>query len=534
MKTGRPMEYIVRWPVIPGMTMFLRRPHAGPGSSPGTAHSGADQGVRRVAGARACPVSGTPAGCGARTAPAAAHALPTGRLALAAALGLASTAAILQLPGWPWPARLSLLAALACLIAWTVLRWADTPVAVAACLALVGLQVVSPLTLAATVVDPLLWLMAGAFVLSAALRLSGVAERLLRLGLGADGQRFDSLCGRLTLLIAATAFVIPSTSARAALLLPLCLGLMPHLSPAQARALALLCPTVILLSAGGVLTGAGAHLVTLDFVRTQGGPAWHWLDWLRLAGPFALGSCALATAVILRAVPPAERRQRVTVATPLAAPAAPTPWTHAQRPVAAIAALAVLGWATGATLGLQPAAVAVIAALAVLTGGTGLQPGRVLRQVEWRLLLFMAASQVLGEALLTSGAASALAAQALNGLALSQAAPGTLYALAAVVAVLAHGVVPSRTARAVVLLPTVVLPLAATGLNPALLAMLVVQGTGFCQTLSASAKPVAVFARVPGGFTPADLLRLASVLAPALVLWLLVHALWVWPALGLR
>jgi solute carrier family 13 (sodium-dependent dicarboxylate transporter), member 2/3/5 len=70
----------------------------------------------------------------------------------------------------------------------------------------------------ATLGHDLIWLLLAAFVISAVLRASGLIERAasaVTRRLGTVRQLFLGLTG----LIAATAFLIPSTSARAALLL---------------------------------------------------------------------------------------------------------------------------------------------------------------------------------------------------------------------------------------------------------------------------------------------------------------------------
>ncbi|WP_246713673.1 hypothetical protein [Rhizobium leguminosarum] len=64
---------------------------------------------------------------------------------------------------------------------------------------------------------------------------------------------------------------------------------------------------------------------------------------------------------------------------------------------------------------------------------------------------------------------------------------------AAVVATLSHLVITSRTARATILIPALALPVAALGVDPLNLVMVVTLASGFCQTLMVSAKPVALF-----------------------------------------
>ncbi len=100
------------------------------------------------------------------------------------------------------------------------------------------------------------------------------------------------------------------------------------------------------------------------------------------------------------------------------------------------------------------------------------------------------------------------------------------------IAVSAHLVITSRSARAAVLIPAVALPVAAFGHDPALIVMVATLGTGFCQTMMASAKPVAIFGTVEREtYQPADLLRLAVPLMPVFAGILATSALLVWPLL---
>ena len=107
--------------------------------------------------------------------------------------------------------------------------------------------------------------------------------------------------------------------------------------------------------------------------------------------------------------------------------------------------------------------------------------------------------------------------------------------LAIAVATFAHIVLASRTARATVLIPAVALPLAGFGVSPASLIMVTAIGSGFCQTLMVSAKPVALFGGMePPAFSPSDLLRLALMLALPFIALLALFALVIWPAVGLE
>lgn len=449
----------------------------------------------------------------------------------AALLAGAGAAVHWGLPALAPAARWALFVFGAAIVAWTVLELDETPVALAAALALLATGATSAERFYAGLGDDFIWLLVGAFVMAAVLQASGLAERWA-LQLVASAATPAALMFRLTVFIAATAFVVPSTSGRAALLLPVFLALALALpEPRLVRALALLFPSVILLSACASMLGAGAHLVALDFMHRLGGDAPGFVGWIALAAPFGLASSVLACALILRLfLTRAERHA------PLALPRPERlPLTRQQWGVVAVTAAALLAWATGGWHGVSAPIVAVAGALlATLRPLTGADLKGALRQVEWNLVVFMAATLVMGEALLDSGAARGLAQAVLQPFALDRLPPTALLALACLVALLSHLVITSRTARATVLIPTVALPLAAAGTDPALLIFVMAIGSGFCQTLSISAKPVAMFAGSERPhYAPRDLAVLALALLPGLWLMLLLCAALLWPLQGL-
>lgn len=457
-------------------------------------------------------------------------ALPSRRAVGTAAFALAAL-------GWmavdalSFDARITLAVFMLAIGAWTVLRLPEAPVALAAAGALVLARVLPAERLYATLADPLIWLLIGAFLMAAALQASGVAQIFaLRLLTGARTVR--AAFYRLTLLIVATAFVIPSTTGRAALLLPVFLALAAATPDAAlVRAYALLFPSVILLSACASLLGAGAHLIAADHLQRLGLPAPTFLQWAALGVPVAVAASASATELILRLfIAPAQR-----AAAPLL-PATPSgALTAAQKRALTIAASALLAVATEPWHGVQPALVMLLAALAATSRRlTGIGFKQALKSVEWNLILFLAATLALGQALTASGAAPWIAGAVLARLPAAPP-PWLLAFVVAALATVSHLLVTSRSARAAILIPALALPLAASVQQAPALVLLVTMASGFCQTLRVSAKPVALFARGDGEselYGDADLLRLAVPLMAAFVPIVAACALWYWPLLG--
>jgi di/tricarboxylate transporter len=469
------------------------------------------------------------------SATAAAPALSTPAMPLAwrevsppATVAVLAAWAIWTLPqGLGAEARAALIVTVLAMVGWIGTRLPESLVALAAGLALVLTGTVDEAQLFATLGSELVWLLVAAFLIAAVVREAGLAERLVA-PLTAHRPRVAGFLLVLSFAIALTALVIPSTSGRAALLLPVFVAILPLLPDARlSRAVALVFPTTILLSAGGSLIGAGAHLVAVEAIAATGGPRIGYLDWLILAGPLALlATLAGALLILVLFVPRGLWSARLAVA-PAQGP------RTAQQTRVLVVLLALVGlWLTEPLHGLGMALVAVVGALVLLTRPfTGKKTKDLFRAVDMELILYMAATMLIAQAMTRSGADRWLADQALAALppGMAASAPGIAIALS-VIAVVAHLAVASRSARAAILIPAVALPMANLGHDATLLILIAVMGTGFCQTLMSSAKPLGVYGLHPaGGFAPADLLRLALPLATVKTALLVVFALAVWP-----
>ncbi|MEH2628016.1 sodium-dependent dicarboxylate transporter 2/3/5 [Bradyrhizobium sp. AZCC 1719] len=436
--------------------------------------------------------------------------------------------------GLPYPAeaRFVLVVFALAILGWTLFKIDDTVVALAAVAALLVGGAVPLSTIATTLKNPLIGLLVGAFVIATALTRSGLAERVVIATIG-NVRSVTRLFHRLAFLILATAFVIPSTTGRAVLFLPVFLTLAASIRDLQVvRALALLIPSIVLLSACASLTGAGAHLVAAEFITRSGGALLDYARWTVLCFPFAVASSFVATSVILWLFLDRETR--------MAAPKLPSiprdPLNPRQRAVAMIVAVMLVALLSATAVGIEPALVVLVAATLLVIGPSpALLPATALKTIEWKLLAFLAATMLMGDALIVSGAARVVAADLVTRI--DWQAFGSPLAVATIVsatALCAHLVVTSRTARAVVLIPILALPLAGFGYDPAALILLVAVGTGFCQTLPVSAKAVALYATLTQPtYAPKDLMLLSAVLLPIHLLLLVAFALVVWPLLGI-
>ena len=468
------------------------------------------------------------------------------RRAVLAVVGLAGLVGLLAAvgdsgPGLSSDGRTTVVVFTVAVVAWVFTKIDDTYVALGAAVVLVLTGVLSSEELFATLGDDTVWLLLAAFVIAAGVTSSGLATRATAFVVSAartPRQLFHLLTGALLV----TTFAVPSTSGRAALALPvfLCLARVFADRPQLVRALALLFPTVVLLSAVGSLLGAGAHLVTSEVLRTATGEGISFVRWLLLGLPLAVVASHTAAELVLALFTSRQERARglVLEADDFAADA-PGPVTGplsvAESRAALLLATVVLLWCSEPLHGIDPAVVALVGALVATSpryGSVTLSGG--LKAAPWSLLLFLAATLALGSALTSSGAASWFAGGLFGGFQGGGAALPFIVVVI-VVSTALHLLVQSRSARSSVLVPIVVALSPAVGVDPAAAAFASTAAAGFCHTLPSSAKPVALFAKVEGGetYAPRDLLRLSAFLAPLSALVVLVFSVAVWPLLGL-
>ncbi|MBA2811873.1 anion permease [Streptomyces sp. KM273126] len=458
-------------------------------------------------------------------------------VALCAALSLCALLVVPgNFPGLGGDARLTLAVFALATSAWIATPIDDTYIALGAGLALTVTGVISSDTLFGTLGDSTVWLLICAFVLAAAVSRTGLAGRAAVFLVG-GARTVRQLTHLTTAALVVTAFAVPATSGRAALALPVFLALAKALSDRKRLVvmLALLFPTVILLSAVATLIGAGAHLITVSVLWEATGDRIGFTEWLLLGLPLAVVSSHLAAeAVLLTTTRRADRRGPVHITAeqiqqhsdrPVTGP-----WSQAETRCALLLATVVVLWCAEPLHRVPPAVVALIGAVVASSPALGtVRLKDALKTVPWSLLLFMAATMAMGVALADSGAAKWLVSGLPGGV-----SPAVFLTAVIVVSTAAHLVLQSRSARSSVLVPLVVAAAVGAGVNPVAAALASTAAAGFCHTLPASAKPVTLFAEIPGTptYTPRDLLRLSAVLAPLTAALVLLFAVAVWPLLG--
>ncbi|WP_344520201.1 SLC13 family permease, partial [Streptomyces rectiviolaceus] len=371
-------------------------------------------------------------------------------------------------PGLSGDARLTLAVFALATCAWIGTPIDDTYIALGAGLALTATGVISSDTLFGTLGDETVWLLICAFVLAAAVARSGLAGRAAAF-LVSGARSVRQLTHLTTAALVVTAFAVPATSGRAALALPVFLALAKVLADRKRLVvmLALLFPTVILLSAVATLIGAGAHLITVSVLWEATGERIGFTQWMLLGLPLAVASSHLAAeAVLLTTTRRADRKGPVHITVEQLQEHSEQPvtgaWEPAETRCALLLATVVALWCSEPLHQVPPAVVALIGAVVASSPALGtVRLKDALKTVPWSLLLFMAATMAMGVALAESGAAKWL----VGGVPLD-VPPWLFLTVVVAVSTAAHLILQSRSARSSVLVPLVVAAAVGAGVNP--------------------------------------------------------------------
>ena len=431
------------------------------------------------------------------------------------ALTLAAGIGVLLPTSLPNEGRLTLLAFIVAAILWSTTSINAAYVALGTVMLLVLTGGISQAKLFAALSSDVIWLMIGAFILGGAVQKTGLAERLTQIVVF-KASSVRSLFWLLTSVLIPLSFLIPSTSGRAAVTIPVFRSITATTDDKRiTRAIALLMPTVILVSTIGAIVGAGSHLIANDLLFQITKKRISFAQWSIYGLPFAIAASYASCWVITRLFLNKSRLDR-----PLASPKLrQKPFSTAEIKTSAIVLGMFLLWLTEGIHGYEIATVSLAGALLLTLPNFGVlswQEG--IKAVSWNLIIFVGAALVLGRSLIDSDAAQWIICRIfdLSGIAQTNS-PLLILLLLSLISLTSHLYMTSHTARAAALVPPLLYLTNSLQLNPVAVLFLSTLGMDYCLTFPVSSKALLIYCELDErAYKPADLLRLSSIL-------LLVH-----------
>ncbi|EKO3564248.1 DASS family sodium-coupled anion symporter [Vibrio metschnikovii] len=334
----------------------------------------------------------------------------------------------------------------------------------------------------ATLGYDVIWLMISAFVLTAAMMKSNLARRFALWMITEFGQTPKKALFVLIVINFCLVFFVPSTTARAALMVPICLillevykavpgksnfGKLMMLQGVQADALA----------TSGVMTGTAANIIAVGFINSQAGGSIGYMDWLVASFPLAVIGMIMAFFVGLKFFSfkgevdfegsleklKYERSQLGIL-------------TLNEKKAIMIFLTAVFLWATEsyheAMFGFSISVymTAVISAILCLLPRVGLLTWSE-SNIKWDLMLFAAGAYAVGNALESSKGAEFLIGKLVYGLGLESMSPTTVYILVVFICMYSHIIFTSKTVKTTILIPSIIALAKTLEMDPVTLAL---------------------------------------------------------------
>jgi sodium-dependent dicarboxylate transporter 2/3/5 len=380
------------------------------------------------------------------------------------------------------------------------------------------------------------WTPLTGFILAHAVAVSGLGRRVAFAVVARIGRRPSLVVlavGIASLLIAPLS---PSTTAKAFLLLPICVGLVEAYGARRGSRFG---ASILLFAAAANNIGASMFLTATipNFISSQYlasvGVEVSWLRWLVLAGPpnLLLLMVAWVALLVVRRPEPSVSESVVAVRDVFAREA--TPASRAEITTAIALALAMVLWVSEPLTGLNGGLIGLAVA-----AGLFLPPIRAIRlgalgeAVPWGPVALFFAALLLGSAITATAAFDPIVRSVFESLGIDRLPLLPAVAVVIVVALFGHLVFTSTTAYATVIVPIAIAMAAAGGLPPATLALPVAITIGYAFMLPMNTVPNLIMLEA-GYFSAREMLGYGTILTIAAAAVLLLLAVPYWQALGM-
>lgn len=461
------------------------------------------------------------------------------RQLLAAGCVLMACAIFWLTKGLGYEGKIALIVFLLSMAMWIGTKFPAGYVAISALAATILLNGAEPDLLYQSLSAEVVWLMIGSYVLGEGVKQSGLAGRMSAAVLR-RAENPDKLFLWTVLALQPLAFFIPSTSGRAALTLPIVKNLSGRLSQKkQKQALAVLVPSVILMTTSASLIGAGSHLIGIQLLKEATGEGISYLKWFLWGAPFALVMSLIAFAVIKEYFTKGLSEVRKATKEPECVQAiSSVPYTANEKKTLYIVGGLILLWLSESIHGFDIAFVTMLGAVVLMAPGVEVLNWKDgMKSVSWNLILFVAAAAALGTNLVKTGAVDWVSGELFQSLEMLRNFPEWLIMMIIVlVAVTSHLYITSHTTRAVLMIPGLLLLSETLGIDAGTVVFLSLVGMNYCLTFPVSSKALLVYYEDEEiNYKAGDLLKLSFILMPIylLVMVLFYFTYWRWTGMSL-
>lgn len=334
----------------------------------------------------------------------------------------------------------------------------------------------------ATLGYDVIWLMVSAFVLTSAMIKSNIARRLALWMVTHFGQTPRKALFVLIVINFVLVFFVPSTTARATLMVPICLILLEiyKAAPGESnfgRLMMLQGVQADAIATSGVMTGTAGNIIAVGFINSQAGGNIGYIDWLMLSLPSAMITMTLSFLVGFKLF---SMKNEINFEGALSRLKEEYNKLGAlslnEKKAIIIFLLAVFLWATEDYHKMMFGFKISVYMTAVITAVICLMPRIGLltwpeAKIKWELMLFAAGAYAAGNTLETTKSAQWLMEKVVHGLGLETMNTNLVYVIVIFICMYSHLIFTSKTVRTTILIPSIIALAQSLHMNPVTLAM---------------------------------------------------------------
>ena len=380
--------------------------------------------------------------------------------------------------------------------------------------------------------EHVIWLMIGAFIIGGVVETSGLLDSLIR-WIEVKCTSEKRLNVLVFLFIQILSLIIPSTSGRAAALLPVYQAFTDRFS-ANRRYLGLLMPILVLMGTNLSLIGAGSHLIGIGLLENQADQSITYLQFLIWGLPFGIVIGIISLLMIKKIyMKPIEAEVTEKAMEPVHEK---HPFSTKEKKALVLIGLTVLLWITEPVHQFDIAFITILMSLIMMLPKIDLIGWReAFNRVSWSLIFFVAGATALGNLLAKYKVLDVIQHnlfKVMHHLELTNTFVPLV--LIVVISVTSHLYITSHTSRAVVFIPLLIVFGKMFGLNLTAVVFMALIGMNYCLTFPVSSKALLLFyENKEKPFTIKQLMHLSMWLMPLYMIAMIVMYYVFWQHVGL-
>lgn len=380
--------------------------------------------------------------------------------------------------------------------------------------------------------EHVIWLMIGAFIIGGVVETSGLLDRLIR-WIEVKCTSEKRLNVLVFLFIQILSLIIPSTSGRAAALLPVYQAFTNRFS-ANRRYLGLLMPILVLMGTNLSLIGAGSHLIGIGLLENQADQSITYLQFLIWGLPFGI-VVGIISLLMIKKIYMKPIEAEVTEKT-METVHEKHPFSTKEKKALVLIGLTVLLWITEPVHQFDIAFITILMSLIMMLPKIDLIGWReAFNRVSWSLIFFVAGATALGNLLAKYKVLDVIQHnlfKVMHHLELTNTFVPLV--LIVVISVTSHLYITSHTSRAVVFIPLLIVFGKMFGLNLTAVVFMALIGMNYCLTFPVSSKALLLFyENKEKPFTIKQLMHLSMWLMPLYMIAMIVMYYVFWQHVGL-